>query len=58
MKKKEYLTSQPISIRFPKGQIEHLKQIARERSANQKEDIAYSDLIRDAVEMAYPMRKK
>lgn len=56
MKKTKDLDSQPVSIRFPKGQIEHVKQIARKLSASRKEDVSYSELIRKAVEKIYPQK--
>ena len=37
--------------------LDHIKQIARERSYNEQKDITYQMLIIDALEKAYPMEK-
>ncbi len=58
MLKKPDLEAQPVSIRLLKGQIEHLRRIARQRAIDDDKDVSYSDLIRTAVDKTYPMGRK
>ena len=53
--KKTHLT-QPVSIRFPKKRIEHLKQIARKVSVKRKSNVSYADIIREAVDKVHPQK--
>ena len=56
MSKTIELDSKPISIRFRKGQIDKIKEVARTLSFNEHKDISYVDLIRQAVEKKYPIK--
>ena len=44
------MSKETICIRIEKEHIDKLKEIAREKSYKNKEDIAYSDLIRELIE--------
>ena len=45
-------------MRAKKDLLDHIKQIARERSYNEQKDITYQMLINDALEKAYPMSEE
>lgn len=49
--------SQPVSIRLENNLIEYLKLVARCKSIAQEHKIAYTDLIREAILAAYPMKE-
>jgi len=44
-------------MRVRKDLLDHIKQIARERSYNEQKDITHQMLIIDALEKIYPMEK-
>lgn len=52
------IPTQPVSIRFNKDFINHLKTVARKLSAKNDIDLTYSDLIRQSVEQKYPLEHK
>lgn len=45
----------PIRIRVPAAVLEHVKQLARKRAAEFREDVAYTDLLREAIVRMYPL---
>ena len=45
-------------MRAKKDLLDHIKQIARERSYNEQKDITYQMLITDALEKVYPLPKE
>ena len=45
-------------MRISKDLLDHIKQIARERSYNEQKDITHQMLIIDALEKVYPMSKE
>jgi hypothetical protein len=47
----------PVSIRFERAVILHLRRIAREESVRRDYDVTMADLVREAVETAYPLRE-
>lgn len=47
----------PISIRFNRAIVAHLKRVARHEAFERDEDITVSDLIRESVLQMYPMPK-
>ena len=47
--------TRPISIKMPDDVLAHLRQVARWESFERNKDVTYSDLIREAVLMTYPM---
>ncbi len=49
--------SQPVSIRLDNDLIEYLKLVARCKSVAQGYKIAYTDLIREAILAAYPVKE-
>ncbi len=49
--------SQPVSIRLENDQIEYLKLVAYCKSVAQGHKISYTDLIREAISSAYPMKE-
>ncbi len=48
----------PTTIRLKNNEIEMLKQIARQMAYNQKKDITYTKLIKDAIYEKYPQIKE
>ena len=50
--------SQPVSIRLENDVVEHLQMVAYCKSVAQGCKVAYTDLIRDAIEAAYPLDKE
>lgn len=46
-----------FSMRMNIDLLNHIKQIAREKSFKEKRDISYQSLISDAVEEKYPLPK-
>lgn len=54
----DFMKDKPISFRLDTSVIEHLKQISRERSAKEKKDIHYVDLIREAIQKTFPAKDK
>ena len=44
-------------MRLPKKLLDHVKQIARERSYKEKKDITYQMLIAEAITNKYPMEE-
>ena len=42
-----------ITFRINSSLLENIKQISREKSAKQKKDISYLDLIRESLEKDY-----
>ena len=47
-----------FSMRMKKDLLDHVKQLARKKSYEEKRDISYQSLIAEAVEEKYPMQEK
>lgn len=45
----------PICLRVPVERLETLKRIARARAVEQDRDVQFTDLVREALEKAFPM---
>lgn len=52
---RKYPATIPVSIRFSPEFLEHLRMVARQKSAELNEDIHYADLIRQAVSLHFPL---
>ena len=48
----------PVSVRLSEEQVLSLKRMARNLAVKEDRDVAYQDLIREAVEKVYFSRKK
>lgn len=44
----------PICFRVPASKLEWLKSLARQRAVEQSRDVSYTDLCRDALDIAFP----
>ena len=45
----------PICLRVPAERLESLKRLARQRALEQDRDVPFTDLVREALDMAFPM---
>jgi len=50
--------STPIALRLPDDQLKYLKKMSHYISLERGEDLNYVDLIREAIDSAYPMPKE
>ena len=57
-KEKRMPDNSTVSVRMSNELIDHLKQKARELSAEQHKNISFSKLIREAAEKEYPIPKR
>ena len=48
----------PISIRIGERQLDHLKRLARHQAVKDDQDVSYVDLIRQAIELQFPLPKE
>jgi hypothetical protein len=55
MSRKLKAATETVSIRFSSDQIKYLKRLSHSLSLERDEDIQYPDLIREAVDLQFPL---
>lgn len=48
------LSTQPVNLRIPTDQVAYLRYLARFKSILEGEEVSYTQIIRDAINMVYP----
>ena len=53
----EKMQTAPICLRVTVGRLESLKRLARLRAVREGRDVALTDLVREAIDKAFPLER-